>query len=298
MKQCIVVTGAGGLVGRCITSYLHLRSKNVIPVYHNTVLSEDKGLHVQADLSEDKFYNIFDNIKVSTIVHCAAAIPQSFTGENAIMVASKNRQIDDKTIEYCVERKIRLLYVASCSVYGLNHQILKNERAVAYPVGPYAQEKYNSEEKIMRSNMYQPVVLRISSPYGIYQKHQTVLKLFLEKALNNEEILYHGSGTREQDFINVSDIAVAVETIINNPEVGGIFNIANGRSFTMKQLAETIVKTVGSNSSIRTSNQQDQQEGYKVKIDIKKAKELLGWEPRVSLEQGINWWAEYLRKQS
>lgn len=298
MNQCIVITGAGGLVGRCITSYLHLKKKGVIPVYHNTVLSEEKDWYIQENLSEDKFYNVFDRLKINSIVHCAAAIPQSFTGENAIVAAARNRQIDDQVIKYCAERKIRLLYLASCSVYGLNHQNLKNEQEVVYPVGPYAQEKYKSEEKIISIDTPRSVVLRISSPYGIYQKNQTVLKSFLEKALNNEEILYHGSGTREQDFINVLDLAVAAEAIINNPEVSGVFNIANGQSVTMKQLAETIVKTIGSNSSINASNQQDQQEGFKVKIDIKKAKELLGWEPRISLTQGINWWAEYLRKQS
>lgn len=295
MKQYIVVTGAGGLLGRHITDYLYLQGNHVIPVYHNTVLNKYKGL--QLNLLYNEFHNILDKIKINTLIHCAAAIPQTFDGENAIRVAGINRKIDDNIIEYCERRKIRLVYMSSCSLYGFNHQGLKNERLTVNPIGYYGQEKYNSEEKISDSEIPQSVVLRISSPYGIYQKHQTVLKLFLEKALSNEDILYHGSGMREQDFVNAMDIAFAVGKIIDQRDVNGVFNIASGWSFSMKELAEVVVKTVGSKSRVRSSKQQDEQDGYKVKIDINKAKEVFSWESKFSLEQGITSWANYLRNQ-
>ena len=135
------------------------------------------------------------------------------------------------------------------------------------------------------------VCLRVNAPYDCNQKNNTVLKIFIENALVNENIFYHGSGKREQDFTNVSDIATAIELILNTGKISGVYNISGGSPITMNELATLIVKSVpGCTSQIKSSGNIDPQEGCKARISIKKALTELGWHPQITLEKGIvNW---------
>lgn len=292
----IMVTGAGGLIGSYITTYLRSCNYNIIAIYNQNSVKDCSDPCLKIDLSKGNSYGIFEKlIPIDMIIHCAAVIPTTFHGKSVKEVSEINYSIDKNIIDFCEKKSIRLIYMSSSSIYGLDHQEIKHESSVIYPSGLYAEGKYQGEEKILKSCIPNPVLLRISSPYGTTQYNQTVFKLFLERALKNQDIFYHGSGTREQDFINVLDIAIAVEEIIKNPQVNGVFNMASGRSITMKELAELIVKTTGSRSCIKKSNQQDIQEGYKVNIDITKIQTVLKWNSQVTLEQGIMTWAEVLR---
>jgi UDP-glucose 4-epimerase len=298
-KKNILVTGAGGLIGSNITRYLANKNYNVFALYQKKpeIVNPFNWKCLSADLANEKEYIKFNEIEFDVLIHCAAVIPKNFDGENSQKAAQINKDIDKNVMKLCEEKSIRMIYMSSFSIYGLNHQEWKKESSLVTPIGSYTEEKYNFERDLLNSDIPNPIILRISSPYGRGQKHQTVLKTFIEKALNNEDIIYHGSGTREQDFINADDIAFAVEKIVENPKVDGIFNIASGSSLSMKEVAEIIVKTVGSNSKIIPSNQQDQQEGYKVKIDITNAKEILGWEPLISIREGIDCLIKHLREK-
>lgn len=291
----IIVTGAGGLIGSCLTSYLRSCRYDITAIYYHNVLKDCSESYIKMDLSNEDSYRMLELMPIDMIIHCAAAVPTSFYGESAEKTSEINRIIDNNIIDFCERKGIRLIYMSSCSIYGLDHQESKNEKSIVSPIGFYAKGKYEAEEKILNSRIPKPVMLRVNSPYGITQRHQTVLKLFLGSALKNEDIFYHGSGTREQDFINVLDIAVAVEKIITNPDVCGVFNIASGQVITMKKLAELIVKTTDSGSDIKSSNQIDVQDGYKISIDVSKIRTVLKWIPQVTLEQGIADWAKVLR---
>lgn len=282
-------------MGNSIISRLARQEHAVYGVYHKTPTMRELWPSFIADLTKTEDWDGLSKQKYDTLVHCAAAIPASH--ENANKVATVNSTIDQNVFKFCQENNVRLIYFSSCSVYGLNHTEPKEESSAVTPVGAYAEEKYQSERTILLSKLPNPVILRVSSPYGIGQKHNTVLKLFLSKALNQEDLLYHGTGLREQSFVHMEDIAKAVDLVVNKTGVSGIFNAAGERSVTMKELAEITVKATGSKSQIKPSGLPDSQEGFKVMIDIGKAKRILNWQPGISLEQGIAQWADCLRAQ-
>ncbi len=293
----IAVTGAGGVIGSHAVSLLGAAGFAVTAIYHNRFPYVDKpGDWLQIDVANREALQALQSCGIDTLVHCAAVMPQSFLADEADVAARVNRRIDGNVIEYCEAQKIRLVYISGCSLYGLTHDEAKCENAQVSPTGPYLAEKYWMEQRILASKLRQAVILRVSSPYGKNQMTRNVLKIFIEKAINNETISYYGSGLREQDFIHCDDVAAAIEKVILQPEVAGIFNIAYGKSVTMKQLAECVVESVGSESRIYPGEKADPQDGYRCKIDIAKAGALLGWKPAISLREGIEKWAEYLRR--
>ncbi|MFX0197885.1 MAG: NAD-dependent epimerase/dehydratase family protein, partial [Candidatus Hodarchaeota archaeon] len=116
---------------------------------------------------------------------------------------------------------------------------------------------------------------------------RTVLNIFIERAIQGLPLLYHGSGTRQQDFTYVHDIAVAICLAVEKSK-SGVFNISGGRPVSMKKLAELVVSLVnGCQSLIKPSGREDPQEGSTALFSIEKAKRELGWSPKTSLKLGI-----------
>ena len=113
-----------------------------------------------------------------------------------------------------------------------------------------------------------------------------MVNIFLERSLNDEELLLYGRGTREQDFIYVKDVARAFWQAYQEKK-SGIYNIASGTTVTMKDLAELIITLTCSHSKITCSGKEDPQENVKVSIDVSKAQKELGFTPEFSLADGL-----------
>ncbi len=119
----------------------------------------------------------------------------------------------------------------------------------------------------------------------------------MERAFTGQDIFYHGEGLRQQDFTHADDIADAVRLSFSDRAVNGVYNISGGRPVTMKELGTLAVKCFpGTASKVLPSGKPDEQEGYKALFSIEKAKQLLHWQPRVTLESGLTEWAGHLRR--
>lgn len=296
MKK-VLVTGAAGLVGGGIARQLHTTG-HITATYNELELQVPNLKKVKIDLRNEFEVERLFEMEFDIVVHCAARIPLSIDGAKVKETAEFNWDIDRNIVKYCEKKQTRLIYISSCSVYGLNHKTKKCEDTLVQIENEYSKEKFESEKMINASTIPFPVIFRISAPYGIGQKHDTVFKKFLENALNGDEIVYYGSGKRRQNFINVLDIGRAVKLAFNNEYVSGVFNIASNKSITMKQLAELIVRTTKSQSVIKPAGIVDVQESYNVDIDVSKAKNVLKWEPRILLEEGIKCWARHLKSKT
>lgn len=137
-------------------------------------------------------------------------------------------------------------------------------------------------------------VLRINAPYGPGQATRTVLRIFLERASKGLALLYHGSGSREQDFTHVDDVADAVVAAAFRQRTG-TYNISGGEPIAMKQLAELVIRCVPMcGSTVAPSGQDDPQEGVPARYSTRRALAELGWRPSIALACGIRAWAQDL----
>lgn len=290
----ILVTGAGGFIGKNTCIFLAQRGHKVIPLLRSASQAEVFKHHyptvLVADLLEPDALKAAVQTKPDMVMHLAAMLPTSFNGKQTKRIADMNKKIDENVFHFCKSMIVGAIYASGASVYGLGDGEIKTETSTCNPIGHYIAEKLYGEKigkDILRSERLQFTSLRINAPYGPNQKTRTVMNVFIERAIKGLPLLYHGFGTRQQDFTYVDDIAEAISLAIEK-EKSGVFNISGERPITMKELAEVVVRSVnGCQSSIQSTSAEDYQEGTKALFSIEKAKKELDWIPKTSLESGI-----------
>jgi UDP-glucuronate decarboxylase len=140
-------------------------------------------------------------------------------------------------------------------------------------------------------------VARIFNTYGprMHPNDGRVVSNFIVQALNNEPITIYGDGTQTRSFCYVDDlIEVFIRLMKSEEGFIGPVNTGNPGEFTVKQLAEKVLELTGSTSSIDYLPL-PQDDPKQRQPDISLAKEKLGWEPTVALEQGLNKTIEYFK---
>ena len=124
-----------------------------------------------------------------------------------------------------------------------------------------------------------------------------MVRHFLARASAGEDLNYHGTGSRMQDFIYVADVADAVcRCVARNAQ--GVLNIASGRAISMKNLAATVVEAVDRPVRIVASGEPDGQEGRTALYSIEAARHTLAWEPATTLRRGLEQWRDSLADES
>jgi UDP-glucose 4-epimerase len=294
----IFVTGAGGLIGTYTIQALYREGHEIVALYRKAQTL--KNVHpweiVEADLLSDRGISELETIDPDIVVHCAAVLPEQFEGEEAKKIATINRKIDNGILKFCQDHHCFLIYTSSTSVYGPTG-FPWNEESPVSPWGPYGTAKFETEQQI-KTMKNRHVILRISAPYAPEQRTRTVLKIFIERALEDLDLLYYGNGERQQDFTASEDVAQAIVRSVANSKACGVFNIASGQPVSMIQLAELVIKCApDTKSKAVAAGIPDPQEEYRACFDISKAKSILGWIPSYSLEYGIRRWMQFMEKK-
>ncbi len=290
----ILVTGASGLVGSAAAQHL-----SRIPGVSVTALARrmiaDKYQSVCCDLSCDDMEHALGARSFDAIVHCAAVIPAANMAEEFIF--QQNTAMDRKIAQYASAHMCRLIYVSTVALYqNLTGEQVNSETSPIHTDTLYQKSKFDGEA-FVRETCPSYAILRLPSPYGSGQNRTTVLKLFIQKALQSGSVGYFGQGSRTQNFVHVTDIARAVEKAILSKE-NDVFNIAAAQSVSMKELAALVVSIAnqrfGCSASVEPVPKPDPQEEYRSNISIAKAERLLGWRPQVRLTDGIADWMSML----
>lgn len=252
----IVVTGASGLVGRALFDYFKEGSNELI----GTSFSNINQDLVSLDLTNEHEVKAFLAAeKPDVIIHCAATLPQSHEGEESRKSAAMNAAMDSHLIEFCKNNGCRLIYFSSAFAYDRKTGSTPlTEESKVVPAGDYLAQKLESERTIEQT-LSDYIILRLSSPFGAKYTRRTVFSIFLERALNNDPIGLTGSSNRVQDFVYVGDVCKAVEMLLIRKQTG-LYNMSNGTSSNLLELAESIVAATGSSSQIN-SELTDSREG-------------------------------------
>lgn len=293
----VLVTGASGLIGAEVASVLAAGGYGTVALAH-TKRGPATVTNMNVDLADASARETLrSQLPLSAVAHCAAVIPPSLTGVAAEHAAQVNERIDSCIIEFCHAHGIRLVYCSSVAVYGDVAGALLDETSPTNPTSPYAIGKLRSELEVRR-HVRSYAILRICAPYGPAQRQRTVLRIFLEQALAGEDLKYFGSGLRQQDFLHAHDAALAVRCAIEHRDVNGIFNVCGGAPISMRALAQLILRETASPRSASASGSPDPQEDYRARFSTTLAASTLGWQPTISLAEGVRQMLGTLRKPS
>ena len=169
----------------------------------------------------------------------------------------------------------------------------------------YALSKFDQERMcLMTGRAYgiRTVALRFFNVYGTRQSlsnpYTGVLAIFASRLLNGNRPLIFEDGNQQRDFVSVHDIARACRLALEKNETDGVFNIGSGKAVCIRQIAEKMAAVLG-----RSECKAEITGRYRVGDirhcfgDISRAREILGYEPQVDLDEGIEELAEWLKNQ-
>ena len=202
-------------------------------------------------------------------------------------------------------KNARFLLASTSEIYGdpLVHPQREDYWGNVNPVGPrgvYDEAKRFSEAMTMayhRVHGVQTRIVRIFNTYGTRMRVEDgrAIPAFLSQALRNEDVTVFGDGTQTRSLCYVSDLVDGLFRLISSDEVHPV-NIGNPKEMTIRQLAETIIALTGSRSRIVTRPLPEDDPRVR-QPDITRARKLLGWEPKVPLEEGLGHTIEYFRRK-
>ncbi|MDQ7038348.1 MAG: SDR family oxidoreductase [Aquificota bacterium] len=210
------------------------------------------------------------------------------------------------TLGLAKEKGARYVFASTSEVYGnpTVHPQPETYWGNVNPIGPrsvYDEAKRFSEALTMayhREHHLDVRIVRIFNTYGPRMRINDgrVIPNFIYQALKGEDLTVYGDGTQTRSFCYIDDLIEGVYRVATAEGIEGeVFNLGNPEEFTILELARKVIRITGSGSGIRFLKRPVDDPDRR-KPDITKAKEKLGWEPKVSLEEGLRRTVEWFRE--
>jgi UDP-glucose 4-epimerase len=196
----------------------------------------------------------------------------------------------------------RVVYSSSSSVYGPRRELPAREDAAPDPISPYGVAKLAAERYcISFSRVYESfesVVVRYFNVFGPRQsphsQYAAVIPLFITLISSGQPIIIEGDGEQRRDFTYVSNVVAGTIAAAGHPDANGrIFNLAASHPTSVNQVAELIGGIVG-REIFRTGAPPRAGDIRDSWADVSTARDVLGWEPSIQLEEGLRRTAETL----
>ncbi len=306
-KQRIVITGAAGFIGSHLSEALLDRDYQVIGV--DNLLTGDIAniAHlVNRDflfIKHDVTNYIYIDGPVDFVLHWASPASPIDYLELPIPTLKVGALGTHKALGLAKAKGAKFVIASTSEVYGdpLEHPQKESYWGNVNPVGPrgvYDEAKRFAEAMTMAYHRYHGVdtkIVRIFNTYGPRMRVNDgrAVPAFMSQALRNEDVTIFGDGSQTRSFTYISDLVDGIIRLMLSAENDPV-NIGNPRETTIKEIAETIIRMTGSNSKLvyrplPTDDPKVRQP------DITRARKLLGWEPKVPLEEGLVKTIEYFR---
>ena len=192
----------------------------------------------------------------------------------------------------------RFVYISSSMIYGDFEVIPAPEDHPKRPKDIYGGTKYAGEvmtETYSRRYEIPYSIIRPSAVYGPYDVNRRVSQIFVENALLGKPITLFGGGIQTLDFTYVEDVTEGmIKVMFHENAEGEAFNITYGRGYTLRELAD-ILLTQCPNLEVKVVEEEDVFRPKRGALSIEKAKKMVGYDPQISLEEGLKRYLEIYR---
>jgi UDP-glucose 4-epimerase len=191
----------------------------------------------------------------------------------------------------------RLVNASSSSIFGKPDYLPMDESHPARPTSPYAVSKLAAEHYVrVFHKIYgmSTVSLRYFSVYGPRGRPDQVVHRFTESLAQGRPPLINGDGSHTRDFTHVSDVVAATTMAAEREDIGGeAFNIGFGERTSISELAEKLIVLMGKGKVKPAYAEEQKGEFPDTQADNAKARKVLGWRPKVSLDEGLKSYVEW-----
>jgi len=297
----ILVTGGAGFIGSDLVSRL-VKKDNEVTVLDNFKFGNkiDKDIIKSINLIEGDVRNELDVFRAAEhceiIYHYAAILGVDIVADNPVE-AMDTEVLGMQNVAKAAIRfgSKKIIYASTSGIYGKS----EIEKAVeedfdVSPKSSYAiAKRYNEiylaslfEEKNINS-----IALRFFNVYGPKQDNRMVIPRFIKQARNNIPLTVYGDGNQTRDFTYIDDVTEAALRLSNNIDGHHIFNVSNNKEYTIKNLAEIILKIINNKGIINFIDTPKLRYDFEVERRFgssEKLKNFTNFKPNTPLEIGIN----------
>ncbi len=304
----ILVTGGAGFIGShlcerllldghdvlCLDNFFTGRRVNIMKLFDNPRFELIRHDVIEPILLEvDQIYNL-----------ACPASPIHYQ-YNPVKTVKTNVMGMINMLGLAKRVRARILQASTSEVYGdpLVHPQPEEYWGNVNPIGLrscYDEGKRIAETLMMdyhRQNRVDTRIARIFNTYGprMLEDDGRVVSNFIVQALSGEPVTLYGAGEQTRSFCYVDDLVEALKLLMNVEEVYEPVNLGNPSEFTIKELANEVIKICGSNSTIKYLPLPPDDPKQR-QPDISRAQALLGWDPTISLNEGLKRTVAYFRQ--
>lgn len=313
----VIVTGGAGFLGSHLCETLLNKGHSVICVDNLLTGSLHNIEHLRSNpnfefIDFDVSNPLPENLDAQQIYHFASpASPHLHNPKSYHALAFETMLVNSRgtwnLCEFALKRNARILFASTSESYGdpLEHPQKETYNGNVSTTGPrsvYDEAKRFGETIVAafaRKKGLDTRIIRIFNTYGpgMAPNDGRVVTEFLMAAARNEPIPIFGDGKQTRSFMYVDDLISGVMKVMNSEKAANaeIFNLGNPNEFTILELAELVINITGSKSEIKFAEPLPENDPLKRCPDITKAREILGWEPRITLEDGLRKFINHLR---
>ncbi len=304
-----LITGGGGFQGYHLTRALIASGYKVrcLDRYKPVWMSDDNVEFIEGDFSATHL--IADAIDGCDIIfHLACTTLPQTSNEDPDFDVSTNVLGTIRMMDEAVKAKVkRFIFISSGgTIYGVPTLIPIPENHPTHPICSYGITKLTIEKYL---RLYHKIhglntcSIRVSNPFGEFQRVDSIqgaIAVFCYKAITGQTIQIWGDGSVKRDFIYISDVIDAVLKLIESPVSGCEINIGTGKALSLNETIDNIEHLLGKKIDRHYSKARKFDIPVNA-LDISFAKEKLNWEPKVTIQEGldrtISWINIYYQKE-
>ena len=313
-NSTILVAGGAGFIGSHLCEYLLEQKSHVIAV-DNLLTGNERNIEKLKSNPDFKFVNcdVADTIKLNELVtenishvyHLASPASPIQYQTHPLETLFANSTGTHNLLELAKKGNAKFLFASTSEVYGdpLQHPQKETYWGNVNSFGP--RSCYDEAKRFGEAIIYTYLtkygvdarIIRIFNTYGpnMEVNDGRVVSNFITQAIQNQDITIYGDGSQTRSFCYVSDLVNGIVAAMEKDDTKGtVINLGNPDERTMKEIAEMVKRLTASNSNI-VYMKRPADDPEKRKPDITKAQTILGWEPKVILEDGLTKTVEYFK---
>lgn len=325
MKKKILIVGGCGFIGHNLAIYLKqnnfepyivdsLGINNLLSIMDDTVVNKklySSILNKRIELIQNnnipffikdardyhELSKIFEEVNPDKVIHLAAVSHANKSNKDPHTTFDHSLRTLENVLDNLKINKTHLIYLSSSMVYGNFEGSSVTENSTCNPIGIYGTLKYAGELIIKSYNQVFDLpytIIRPSALYGERCVSRRVGQIFIENALQDKEITINGSGKEKLDFTYINDLLEGIKLICQkDASKNEIFNITYGEGREVNNLIK-ILKNHFPNQKVQYSAKEafSPERGT---LDITKAKKLLNYESKFSIEKGYNLYIDWYK---
>jgi len=301
----IVVTGGAGFIGSHLVDRL-IQEGHEVAVVDNLSTGKRKNLNRAArfykmDIQSSSLERVFRKERPAMLMHLAAQMDVRRSVADPVFDAQVNILGTLNVLNQAVQHGTRKVLFASSggAIYGEQEVYPAPESHPTKPLSPYGISKLSGEHYLsyfQSVSGIQTVALRFANVYGPRQDPEGeagVVSIFSRKLLQGEQPIINGNGRQTRDFVFVDDI-VEAHLAVMGKDVQGTYNVGTGEETTINELFR-VIADLTSPQCKELHGPAKKGEQQRSVVDAAKLRRELGWEPKVSLREGLSRTVDYFR---